>query len=289
MRKLSIFSLLTLCALTLWGKAPENQSPEITVMTFNIRNATSADKENGWEYRADRVTNAVKFYKADLIGMQEVRPVQLEDMKERLPELGYVGVSRTGDDSPRGEHCTILYRKSRFDVIDSGTFWLSETPDVPGSKGWDTSYPRIATWAKLKDKESGKMMLMINTHLDHRGPNARREGAALLLKKASEIASGLPIVMTGDFNATPESEPYSVITDKTNPLHMTDSRTISPLVYGPAWTWHNFGRLPIEKRCFLDYLFVKNGVKVNRYGVLAEMDGKEFLSDHAPALIGITL
>lgn len=269
------------------GKKPA--SPEIKVMTFNIRTDTPKDSINAWPNRKDRVANAIRFYDADIAGTQEVKPHQLTDLQERLPGYAHVGVGRRGDNAPNDEHCTLWYKADRFDVLDSGTFWLSENPGKAGSKGWDSAYPRIATWAMLRDRASGKKLLAVNTHLDHKGPQARKEGARLLLTKINELAGGAPVVLTGDFNAKPEDIPYLEITDTANPLHLTDSRNIAHLVYGPAWTWHNFGRVPMAKRHFLDYLFVGGPLTVNRYGVLAEMDGTEFLSDHAPAMIGITL
>lgn len=260
----------------------------INVMTFNIRCDTGKDGVNGWEFRKDRAANAVRFYDADLVGMQEVRHNQLLDFMERLPGYSYVGVGRK-DGKEGGEYCPVWYKSDRFTPVDSGWFWLSETPDVPGSKGWDTSYERIATWVKLTDKVSGKPLLFMNTHLDHRGHQARKEGARLLLTKIAELAGDMPVVLTGDFNAVATDEPIRIILDADNPLSLIDSRAVSGLVYGPAWTWHNFGRTPLEKRDLIDYVFVKGPLAVNRYGVLAETEGEAFLSDHAPILVNITL
>ncbi|MDE7444084.1 MAG: endonuclease/exonuclease/phosphatase family protein [Muribaculaceae bacterium] len=279
--------ILPLCVCA--GDRSACPTPEVKVMTFNIRTDTPIDSLNAWPYRKDRVANAIKFYDADIVGTQEVRPHQLTDLEERLPGYAHVGQGRRSDGNARDEHCTLWYKADRFDMLDNGTFWLSENPDKIGSKGWDSAYPRIATWAKLRDRITGKELLAVNTHLDHKGPQARREGARLLLTKVNELGQGLPVVMTGDFNARPDEVPYQEITDMSNPLHLTDSRTVAALVYGPAWTWHNFGRTPMDRRCFIDYLFVGGPLTVNRYGVLAEKEGNEFLSDHAPALIGITL
>lgn len=279
--------LLPLCSYS--QSAPKAHVPEVKVMTFNIRTDTPKDSLNAWPFRKDRVAGAIRFYDADIVGTQEVRPHQLNDLKERLPGYAHVGVGRRNDGNERDELCTLWYKADRFDLLDSGTFWLSETPDKAGSKGWDGAYPRIATWAKLHDRISGKNLLAINTHLDHKGKTARKQGARLLIDKANELAGGLPVVMTGDFNATPAEEPYKVITDTTNPHHMTDSRNVAGLVYGPAWTWHNYGRTPLDKRDFIDYLFVTGPLTVSRYGVLAETEGNAYLSDHAPALISIVL
>lgn len=281
--------LLGLAALALMMPvAQAHGNDEVNVMTFNIRCDTGKDAENGWEFRRDRAANAVKFYDADLVGMQEVRHNQLQDFIERLPGYSYVGVGRK-DGKTGGEYCPVWYRTDRFNLLDSGNFWLSETPDVPGSKGWDTSYERIASWVKLQDKNTGKQFLFMNTHLDHKGPVARKEGAKLLLTKIAEIAGDLPVILTGDFNAVETDEPIQVILNSPDSLSLTDSRMVSDLVYGPSWTWHNFGRTPLEKRTLIDYVFVKGPVTVNRYGVLAETEGTAFLSDHAPILVTIEM
>lgn len=151
-------------------------------------------------------------------------------------------------------------------------------------------YPRIATWAVLKDKYTGKRLLAMNTHLDHMGENARREGSKLLLDKINDITGGkFPVVLTGDFNASPSEVPYLTITDTDNSRHLLDSRKVAKLVYGPAWTYHGFGTIPYEKRPIIDYLFIGGGLKVNKYGVLAETENDAFNSDHAPVLISISL
>lgn len=122
----------------------------------------------------------------------------------------------------------------------------------------------------------------MNTHLDHVGREARREGVNLVLKRVNELAADAPVIVTGDFNATPDSDVISQVTDTENPFHLIDARSVAGLVYGPAWTFHDFGNIPYERRPLIDYIFVRNGLEVVKYGVLAEMENGEFLSDHAP-------
>ena len=263
--------------------------PEVRIMTFNIRTASPKDGDNVWENRRDRVANAIKFYDADIVGMQEVRPSQLVDLSLRLGDYAKVSKGRFCDNSTRDEHCTLWYKASRFTLLDSGTFWISETPEITASKGWDGAYPRIATWAKLHDRISGHDLLAVNTHLDHRGKQARREGTRMLIHKVRELAGGLPVVLTGDFNANMQDVPYKEITDTSNPDHLTDSRTAANLIYGPAWSFHDFGRQALDKREIIDYLFVGGPLRVNRYGILAETEGRQFLSDHNPILISLTV
>lgn len=261
---------------------------QLNVMSFNIRYDNPEDGLNNWQYRKERVANAIHFYDADILGAQEVLHNQLEELKVRLPQYTAIGVGRI-DGKEKGEYSALFYKKERFTLIDSGYFWLSETPTVVGSNGWDGACERIATWAKLKDNASGKQVFALNTHFDHVGVVARRESVALILKKVEELSKGVPVVITGDFNAEPQSDVIRSLTDTTNKLHLTDSRSVAPVVYGPAWSFHDFGKIPYERRSLIDYIFIRNGVKVTRYGVLAETENEALLSDHTPVLVTIEL
>lgn len=268
------------------GQQAASMDEPIDVMSFNVRYDNPGDSLNNWRFRKDRVANAIRFYDAEIVGTQEVLHGQLLDLQQRLPEYGVVGVGRE-DGKEKGEYSALWYKKDRFEVMDSGNFWLSETPEVAGSKGWDGACERIAAWARLKDKATGKVILALNTHLDHVGEVARREGVALVLDRAEALGEGARIVVTGDFNAGPESEVIRQVTDTAQPKHLTDARTVSPIVYGPDWTFHDFGRWPQEKRERIDYVFLGEGWKVTRYGVLAELDNEAYLSDHNPVLVTI--
>lgn len=261
---------------------------ELNVMTYNIRYDNPQDSLNNWKFRKDNAAKAVKFYDADILGTQEVLHNQLQDLKDRLPNYDVVGVGRE-DGKEKGEYSALWYKKDRFKVMQSGYFWLSETPQVIGSKGWDGACERIASWAKLKEKHSGKEVFALNTHFDHIGVIARKESVKLILEKVAELSKGCPVVVTGDFNAEPESSVVKDMTDAANQKHLIDSRSISPIVYGPDWSFHDFGRLPIKNRQIIDYVFVRNGVKVLKYGVLAEQNNTAYLSDHAPVLVRISI
>ena len=274
--------LLTACGNG--GSDTSRQAEPIDVMSFNVRYDNPGDNQNNWQYRKDRVANAIRFYDAEIVGTQEVLHNQLEDLKQRLTDYDVIGVGRE-DGKEKGEYSALWYKKDRFEVLASGNFWLSETPETAGSKGWDGACERIASWAKLKDKQSGKALFALNTHLDHIGVAARREGVSLLLDKVKELGSGLPVIVTGDFNADPASVVILHVTDATNPDHLTDARSISPIVYGPDWSFHDFGRVPLEERERIDYVFINQGFQVLRYGVLAEQENEDFLSDHAPVLV----
>ena len=269
------------------GRQASVQADEpVRVMTFNIRYDNPADSLDKWAYRKDRAAKAIRFYDADIVGTQEVLHNQLEDLRQRLPGYEVIGVGRE-DGKEKGEYSALWYRKDRFTAKESGWFWLSETPEVAGSKGWDGACERIATWAKLQDKLTGQELFVLNTHLDHVGVEARREGVKLVLDKVQELGGDLPVIVTGDFNAEPESGVIKQVTDAANPEHLTDARTVAALVYGPDWTFHDFGRVPMDQRQRIDYVFVKNGLEVLKYGILAETEGDAFLSDHAPVLVSV--
>lgn len=289
MRKVFIAILLPIIAIACGEvKNQVDSSAEFNVMTYNIRYDNPDDSLNNWKYRKERVANSILFYDADILGTQEVLHNQMEDLRESLPGYESIGVGRE-DGKEKGEYSALFYKKSRFSVIDAGYFWLSETPDVAGSKGWDGACERIASWAKLKDEKSGKNFLALNTHFDHVGQIARRESMNLILSKLAVLADGLPIILMGDFNANPESEVIKQILDTSNENHLIDSRAVSPVVYGPAWSFHAFGRIPYERRSLIDYIFVSKDIDVKAYGVLAETENDEFLSDHAPVMARVEI
>jgi endonuclease/exonuclease/phosphatase family metal-dependent hydrolase len=164
-----------------------------------------------------------------------------------LPDYDYVGVGRT-DGATKGEYSPVFFLKEKFDVLEKGNFWLSETPDVPGSVGWDAALERIASYAKLRDKASGKIFMAVNTHFDHVGVTARRESAKLIMKKIQEIVGEQPAVVTGDFNVTEDDEAYETMTSaqtlngKPLKCKFLDAYHMTPNHTGTAYTFHNFCR-----------------------------------------------
>lgn len=248
--------------------------------TFNIRLQNDGDEKAGygWSVRKDRVANYIKDNHIDVVGMQEVLHVQLEDLLARLPEYDYVGVGRH-DGKTQGEYTPIFFLKDKFEVLEKGNFWLSETPEVPGSKGWDAALERVASYAKLKDKQTGKVFMAVNTHFDHVGVTARRESAKLIMKKIKNIVGKKPAVVTGDFNVTEDDEAY--ITMTTNKFKMNDAYHMTTNHSGPTYTWHQFCQLPQNKREKIDFIFITPSIKVSRTHI-EEPNPQALLTDHNP-------
>ena len=259
---------------------------DLIVITYNIRLDTSDDGEYSWEHRKEQAGAMAKAQDCDLIGTQEVLNHQLEDLKAALPEYEAVGVGRA-DGKTEGEYSSLLYKKDRFDALDSGTFWLSETPEVAGSKGWDGACERVASWVLLKDKETLREVFFINTHLDHVGVEARREGVNLLLERAYKLAKDAPIVLTGDFNAEPESDVIFNVINPEKERHLLSTHEVAQEVKGTNWTFHDYDRLDINKREYIDYIFVSAPVTVKSYEVLPMKYEGQFVSDHCPVVANI--
>lgn len=245
------------------------------VMTYNIRMNTPDDGVNAWPQRKNKVIGLFRFHQPDIFGIQEALNDQMTDLVSGLPDFDHVGVGRD-DGKSLGEHMAVFYRKSRFEKLESGTFWLSQTPDKPGL-GWDAVCNRTCTWLKLKDKMTKKTFYFFNTHLDHRGRTARIESAKLILNFMKEInKDGLPFILTGDFNSTKENEPIQIILKE-----LTDSRAISETEpYGPEGTSGGFDVKVMPRT--IDYIFENDKIRVLRYAVLSDSFGLFYPSDHLP-------
>jgi endonuclease/exonuclease/phosphatase family metal-dependent hydrolase len=253
----------------------------VSVMTYNIRLDTPVDSVNQWPKRTQKVYELIRKYDPDILGVQEAIHHQLMDLVKNLPQYDYVGVGRD-DGKTKGEYSAILYKKKKFTVRQSGTFWLSETPDVPGSKSWDAAITRVASWAKLGDKKSKKDLLFINTHFDHIGTEARRNSADLLKQKANQLGKDLPVIITGDFNCMRSDPPYSTIMNPAG-IKLTD-----PAPVNPPGTFCGFKVNGIECRA-IDYLFCTGHWTPSNYKVITDNDGKYYPSDHLPVMTTFTL
>jgi endonuclease/exonuclease/phosphatase family metal-dependent hydrolase len=191
--------------------AAQTHAPPVRVMSFNIRYGTAADGDNHWDRRKEFLAETVAAFDPDLLGTQETLAGQRDFLAKQLPGLTPFAAGRD-DGKDEGEMAALFFRSSRFEKLDGGHFWLSETPGKVGSKGWDAALPRVATWVKLKDRAAGgPPLLFLNTHFDHRGVKARQESARLIRQKLAALAAGCRVVVTGDFNAGEGSGPYTAL------------------------------------------------------------------------------
>lgn len=270
------------------GNNATDHPTTIRVMSFNIRYDNPDDGPDAWPNRNDYVASVMRFHQADIVGIQEGLIHQLEDLDGFLPEFDRVGVGRN-DGEKKGEFSAIFYRKERFKHIEDGTFWLSETPDVIGSQSWDAALPRIVTWVRLEDTWNSQSFFVFNTHFDHRGSEARKQSAELILQRIDEIAGTDALVLTGDFNATEDEAPYKILTEQDQgPVNVKlyDGFHHSQFEHhGPTTTWNGFEQITGGRR--IDYIFVNPGFSVIRHGILTDIRNGHFPSDHLPVVAEI--
>ncbi len=279
---LLLFCILSAPLLSLQGCTPHDPAgsqsarevPAFRAMSFNIRYNNPGDGEHAWPNRVDRVASTILFNQADLVGVQEALKGQLDDLALKLPGYEWIGVGRD-DGKEAGEYSAIFYRTARFEPVDSGTFWLSKNPSIPGSKDWDAAITRVATWAHFRDIQADTSLFHFNTHFDHRGEMAREKSAALLENRIARMAGAYPAVLTGDFNFTQEAPGYPILT-----------RSLKDALYeseephhGPLTTFYGF-EVKKEPGRRIDYVFVTDNIKVLQHATLSDNWEGAFASDH---------
>ena len=258
--------------------------PVVKVMTFNIRYGLANDGTNSWPYRAHLVVETVRAFDPDLIGMQEVLLFQANWLRQQLPEYAFHGAGRE-DGKLRGEMVPIFYKTNRFALVRSGHFWLSETPEVPGSKSWDSSLPRMVSWVILRDLQTGTRFLYMNTHFDHRGPVARAASARLIRQWVKTHAPDLPILITGDFNSTEDDEPYQILVlgrglPQKASRWIDAYRIIHPTPTGWEATYHGWKGVQKGKR--IDWIIHSPDFVPLEAQILHFQDSGHYPSDHYP-------
>jgi endonuclease/exonuclease/phosphatase family metal-dependent hydrolase len=268
------------------GETYAQKKTTLNIMSFNIRMNYQDDGVNNWEHRRLYMADLIKRYQPDLLGVQEAYYPQYADMKDLLSDYGSFGPveSRQG-----AESVAAFYRKNQLTCLDSGTFWLSETPDVQ-SVGWDADLRRTVTWGAFHIKSNGQKVYLFVTHFDHKGKKAMEESAKLLLQKVLEIAGDNQAFITGDFNFREESPYYRILTteqDMVKPFYNTSK--LARKYVGPTWTLHNFGLMPIEKRPKIDYIFTNKKVHVICFKNIDEHQGDVYPSDHNPQMVTVKI
>ncbi len=242
------------------------QAETMVVATFNIRNANGGDSinGNGWGQRCPYIAQLVQFHGFEIFGTQEGKYHQLQDLKAAMPGYDYIGVGRD-DGKQAGEFSAIFYKTDRFEVLEHGDFWLSPETDHP-NKGWDAALPRICTWGKFKEKNSGFEFIYFNLHMDHIGVQARSESAKLILQKVKEQPSHIPVILSGDFNVDQTNESYALLN---NSGVMRDAYEMADLRYAPNGTFNGFhpDRMTTSR---IDHIFLSDDFQVLKYGILTD-------------------
>ena len=264
------FGLILFAALLLLGCKQEPAF--LNVMSFNVRNSGAPDGENCWQNRMPACADMISALAPDIVGMQEVLPDQQEDLCAACPDYVAYGIGR--NDGVEGERMTVFYNKNVLEMLEGGTWWLSETPDVP-SVGWDAKYPRTATWVLMKVIANGKKFYFVNTHLDHKGVDARRNGLAMVVSKIKEMDPDVPMVLMGDFNVEP-GDPALTALDGL----MLDARTTAAVTEDTP----SFNGYLAERSKVIDYIYYSGFACANSFRVVNESYGVPFISDHYPIL-----
>ena len=254
----------------------------LKIMTYNIRLNVASDGENAWPNRKDYFMSQVQFYSPDIFGVQEATPSQVIDIATGMPKYSKFGIGR--EEGGTGEACTIYYKKDRFKLQDSNTFWLSETPNVV-SRGWDAACNRVCTYGLFTDLKTKKTFYVFNLHLDHMGEVARVKGVQVVLDKIKAInTKKYPVFLMGDFNSEPNTPQITEIKKV-----MDDTRDVSKeKPFGPSGTFNNFKHNePVT--LLIDYIFISknSGLTVQKHAVLSDSKDLKYPSDHLPVLIEV--
>jgi endonuclease/exonuclease/phosphatase family metal-dependent hydrolase len=278
--KMSMKTMMIVCMSLLCWPLAAQQASGMRVGSYNLRCGTADDGLDSWSYRKENLKALIRYHDLDIFGTQEGLFDQLAYLTE---QSGYAATGRGRDaGTDAGEHSAILYKTARFEALESGDFWLRETPDTPGL-GWDaTCCNRICSWAKFRDRQNGKTFYFFNVHFDHQGVVARQESGKLMVKKIAEIAGKQPVICTGDFNSTPETEQMQTMRSLLNDAY--EVTRMPP--YGPVGTFNGFRPdAPLNHR--IDYVFVSNDFTVLKYAVLTDSREQHFPSDHLPVVVDL--
>lgn len=273
MKKFNILLTVLVTLVVVFPSSCSKEGEMLKVMSYNIRLSLVDDGEHHWNIRKPASIAMIDSLRPDVFGVQESVKEQVDFLLENLPFYAKVGVAREDGDSV-GEFSAIFYIKDKYDVLQNGTFWLSETPDVP-SFGWDAAHMRIVTWGEFRNKKTGKTFFVFNTHFDHIGKTARLESARLLIQKIGELTSGAPVVfVTGDFNATIDDPLFDPVMN-----HFLDVRQEAPFT-DTLSTYNGWGTY---RGSPIDHIFYR-GVKALSYRTVTDDFGVPFISDHYPIL-----
>jgi len=271
--------------------------PNLVVMTFNIRYGTANDGENNWVNRKDMACDVLRRHNPDIVGLQEALRFQIDDLRAALPQYAEIGGGRD-DGETKGEYSAILYRKDRLDVNDSGTFWLSDTPETCGSITWGNASTRICTWGRFLRKDTGEAFYLFNTHLDHVSQYSRDRAAVLLAQRIRDRKHPDPVLVTGDFNAGEDNSVVRYFKGQhelpangdglsKNPVVLVDTFRVLHPDTKEIGTFHGFKGVPSTAK--IDYILAQPETKVLRTEILRDNKDNRYPSDHFPVIAVIAL
>jgi endonuclease/exonuclease/phosphatase family metal-dependent hydrolase len=271
---------LTLLYAFIFSFSAVQAADDLRVMSFNLRYINPGDRaEKTWVARRDQVAAVMKADRADFIGVQEAFRSMLDDVKARLPEFAEVGVGRENG-KEKGEYSAILYRSANWEMLDGGTFWLSDTPDVPGSAHWGNSVVRICTWGQFRHRTERREVLLYNTHFDHESQPCREKGAALIVRKISEQGGSLPVVVMGDLNAAPDNPAIACFTAATPRLIDVWAALRPHVPAQESGTFHGFHGNTDGAR--IDYIFASEQLRAKDVEIVRANEKGVYPSDHYP-------
>ncbi|HYP04755.1 MAG TPA: endonuclease/exonuclease/phosphatase family protein [Bryobacteraceae bacterium] len=258
------------------------EAQTLRVMSFNVRYPSKSDGPDLWEVRRDFLVDTLRKHAPDLIGTQELFHEQGQYIVAKLPDFAWFGVSRRGN--KEDEHMGVFYRKDTLELLSSGNFWLSKTPDVPGSMDWDVTLPRMVTWGEFRHRKTGRRFHLYNTHFAHRAldENARVESARVLVDRISKLPPGTDLIVTGDFNTDVGSEPHNLLRTMLADAHEQASEK-----KGPTGSFHGFKGTPGSAR--IDWILFRGRMKPRFMHTLTDNREGRYPSDHFPVLAGFDL
>jgi endonuclease/exonuclease/phosphatase family metal-dependent hydrolase len=288
-QKILVLTTVLSIGILLWGcDNQSNQSNQLRIMSYNIKYDNPDAGRYAWKNRKDQLSNLIQFYEPAVIGTQEGLLHQLEYLEDELESYKWIGVGRD-DGTMSSEFSALFYDSTKVELIPNteNTIWLSETPTKP-SMGWDADFPRILTYGKFRDRSTGKSLWVFNTHFDHVGDTARTNSAKLIADSIASIANERPVILTGDFNAPPEREPYAVLTSDNRTLQ--DAFNASDLEnVGPNFTFEGFDVRSDNDGRRIDYIFVNDKVDVQKHAIISSFRDFGYPSDHLPVVADIKL
>jgi endonuclease/exonuclease/phosphatase family metal-dependent hydrolase len=279
---------LILAACTVKNNAADPAPLAVGVMSFNIRLGSADDGADSWPHRKELVYDVIRRQGSDFVGLQEALRFQIDAIRESVPGYGEVGVGRE-DGREAGEYSAILYKSSRWRAADSGTFWLSDTPEVPGSMSWGNEYTRLVTWARFVERETGQAVRVFNTHFDHVSQVSRLKSAQLLASRIANRESADPVIVTGDFNAGEDNPVILYLKNATgeSPVELVDTFRV---VHPDAKAVGTFGAFEGRRNGpKIDYVFVEPEARVRRAGIAHHSREGRYPSDHFPVYAEVVL